>query len=91
LSKIPQITGEEMIHLLERMGFYVKRKKGAHHFLYHLDDPSRFALVSVHSGETIPPSTLRNILTTSKISIDELRNQILTISRNFNRRGLNHL
>jgi hypothetical protein len=29
LSKIPQITGEEMIHLLERMGFYVKRKKKA--------------------------------------------------------------
>jgi predicted RNA binding protein YcfA (HicA-like mRNA interferase family) len=63
---------QEMIHLLERMGFYVKRKKGAHHFLYHREDPSRFALVSVHSGETIPPGTL----TTSKISIDELRNQI---------------
>ena len=76
MSKIPQITGDEMIHLLERMGFYVKRTKGAHHFLYHREDPSRFALVSVHSGETIPPGTLRNILTTSKISIEELRNQI---------------
>jgi predicted RNA binding protein YcfA (HicA-like mRNA interferase family) len=76
LSKIPQITGDEMLRFLERMGFYVKRKKGAHRFLYHREDPSRFALVSVHKGETIPPRTLQNILTTSKISMEELKKGI---------------
>lgn len=76
MSKIPQITGEEMVRFLERMGFYVKRKRGSHRFLCHREDPSRFALVAVHKGETIPPGTLRNILTTSKISMEELTEQI---------------
>lgn len=76
MSRIPQITGEEMIRFLERMGFYVKRKKGSHRFLYHREDPSRFALVAVHKGETIPPRTLQNILKTSKISMEELKERI---------------
>ncbi|MEW5762514.1 MAG: type II toxin-antitoxin system HicA family toxin [Bacillota bacterium] len=73
MSRLPQITGAELIRALERMGFYVHRKKGSHRFLYHSKDRSRFAVVAVHKGETVPPGTLRAILRTAKVSVEELK------------------
>lgn len=76
MSRIPQITGLELIRALQRIGFYVHRKKGSHRFLYHREDRSRLAIVAVHKGETIPPGTLTAILRTAKITLDELKNSL---------------
>ncbi|MEW6572211.1 MAG: type II toxin-antitoxin system HicA family toxin [Bacillota bacterium] len=73
MSHLPQITGTELIRALERMGFYVHRKKGSHRFLYHSGDRNRFAVVAVHQSETVPPGTLRTILRTAKVSVEELK------------------
>jgi len=67
-----QITGQELIRILQRMDFFVHRKKGSHRFLRHKDDHSRYAVVAVHKGETIPSGTLSIILRTAKISLEEL-------------------
>lgn len=76
MSNLPQITGLELISALKRMGFYVHRKKGSHHFLYHYEDHSRYAIVAVHKAETIPPGTLSSILRTAKITVKELKEYI---------------
>ncbi|MCL4441150.1 MAG: type II toxin-antitoxin system HicA family toxin [Firmicutes bacterium] len=76
MSNLPQITGLELIRALQRMGFYVNRKKGSHHFLYHFEDHSRYAIVAVHKAETIPPGTLSSILRTAKISVNQLKENI---------------
>lgn len=76
MSHLPQITGLELIRALQRIGFYVHRKKGSHRFLYHQEDHSRLAIVAVHKGETIPPGTLTAILRTTKITLDELKNSL---------------
>ncbi|NHM25853.1 addiction module toxin, HicA family [Desulfofundulus sp. TPOSR] len=44
MSHLPQVTGEELIRALQRLGFYVHRKKGSHRFLKHKTDPNRFRL-----------------------------------------------
>lgn len=76
MSRLPRITGLDLIRALKRMGFYVCRKKGSHQFLRHSSDPERFAVVAVHSGETIPPKTLATILKTARVTVEELRNHL---------------
>lgn len=76
MNHLPQVTGPELIRALERVGFYVHRKKGSHRFLYHSEDRNRFAVVAVHKGETVPPGTLRAILRTAKVSVEELKRHL---------------
>lgn len=38
MSKLPSVTGKELIAVLGKIGFQVIRVKGSHHFLRHQDD-----------------------------------------------------
>ncbi len=60
MSKLPALTGKEIISLLKKAGFVVDRQKGSHVFLKHTD--GRATVVPVHSGETIGPGLLSKIL-----------------------------
>ncbi len=51
MSKLPLLTGKELISFLKTLGFIEKRQKGSHVFLAHED--GRSTVVPVHSGETI--------------------------------------
>ncbi|MEK6710651.1 MAG: type II toxin-antitoxin system HicA family toxin [Nitrospinota bacterium] len=53
MTRLPRITGRQIIAALEKAGFEVTRAKGSHHFLRHAD--GRATVVPVHSGETIGP------------------------------------
>ena len=37
MTKLPRLSGEKLLKLLEKEGFIVKRIKGSHHFLKHTD------------------------------------------------------
>lgn len=71
MSKLPSLTGREVIAALERAGFIVARVRGSHHFLIHED--GRKTVVPVHSGETIGPGLLAQILRDSQITKEEFR------------------
>jgi predicted RNA binding protein YcfA (HicA-like mRNA interferase family) len=71
MSRIPRLTGAELIAALGKFGFTVTRIRGSHRFLAHRD--GRAAVVPVHSGETIGPGLLHKILRDCKISPDELK------------------
>ena len=70
MTRLPRITGRELIRALESAGFIVDRTRGSHHILKHPD--GRATAVPVHSGETIGPGLLRAILRDVELSVDQL-------------------
>jgi predicted RNA binding protein YcfA (HicA-like mRNA interferase family) len=70
MSRIPRVTGPDLIAALGRGGFSVLRVKGSHHFLRHED--GRSTVVPAHSGETIGPGLLHKILRDCQLSAGEL-------------------
>ena len=74
MSKLPSLTGREVIAALERAGFAVGRVRGSHHFLVHSD--GRRTVVPVHSGETIGPGLLAQILRDCQITKEDFRTML---------------
>ncbi len=70
MSKLPSLTGKEIVSLLKRVGFIVERQRGSHVFLKHED--GRATVVPVHSGETIGPGLLSKILRDAEMTKEEL-------------------
>jgi len=60
MSKLPGLTGKQLIAALNKAGFEIIRVKGSHHFLRHED--RRSTVVPVHAGETLGPGLLSKIL-----------------------------
>jgi predicted RNA binding protein YcfA (HicA-like mRNA interferase family) len=60
MTRLPRLTGKEVISALKNAGFEVVRIRGSHHRLRHVD--GRATTVPVHSGETIGPGLLTSIL-----------------------------
>jgi predicted RNA binding protein YcfA (HicA-like mRNA interferase family) len=71
MSKLPSLTGREIIAALNQAGFEVARIRGSHHFLIHND--GRRTVVPVHSGETIGIGLLSQILRDCQITREEFR------------------
>ena len=70
MTRIPSLTGKEIISLLKKAGFAVERQKGSHVFLKHAD--GRATVVPVHSGETIGPGLLSKILRDAEMTRRDL-------------------
>ena len=71
MSRLPSLTGDEIIKALRSAGFTVVRVKGSHHFLRH--DDGRTTVVPVHAGETIGPGLLSKIMRDCELSREEFR------------------
>jgi len=69
MSKLPSLTGKQIVKVLRRAGFIVVRQKGSHAFLRHPD--GRSTLVPLHAGETIGPGLLRKIIRDIEMSREE--------------------
>lgn len=71
MSKLPALTGAEVVRALERGGFEVVRVRSSHHFMRHAD--GRTTVVSVHAGETIGPGLMSKILRDCDLGREEFR------------------
>jgi len=71
VTRLPRVTGREVLAALRRAGFAVARVKGSHHFLRHSD--GRVTVVPVHAGETIGPGLLAAILRDCELSQQDFR------------------
>lgn len=67
----PVITGKELLRALQKAGFVNTLTKGSHHIMTHPD--GRTTVVPVHSGETIGPGLLAQILRDCEMSRDDMR------------------
>ena len=71
MSRIPRVTGPDLLATLAKAGFTVIRAKGSHHFLRHED--GRSTVVPVHSGDTIGPGLLHKILRDCQLKVEDLQ------------------
>jgi len=69
--KLPQVSGEELLRALKRLGFVEQRQRGSHVHLKRLADNRRLT-VPVHKGRTIPSGTLRAILRDAELTVEDL-------------------
>ena len=69
MSRLPRLTGKEIISALAAAGFEVARIKGSHHFLRHAD--GRVTVVPVHAGEVIGPGLMLKILRDCEMTPEE--------------------
>ncbi len=74
MSRLPSVTGKQLLAALACLGFEVVRTRGSHHYLRHSD--SRSTVVPVHSGETIGRGLLAKILRDSEVSREQLREHL---------------
>ena len=69
MTRLPRITGREVMSALRKAGFEVARIKGSHDFLRHPD--GRGTVVPGHAGEGIGPGLLAAILRDCELDRDE--------------------
>lgn len=70
MTKLPTITGDELIAALEKAGFYKMRQKGSHVRMKHEDN--RIVSIPCHSGKTIGKGLLVKIIRDADLTKDEL-------------------
>lgn len=70
MTRLPRLTGKEVVSALLKHGFEVSRVKGSHHHVRHPD--GRSTTVPVHAGETIGPGLMSKILRDCELTLDEL-------------------
>ena len=70
MSRIPSVTGKQLIAALSRLGFEEVRVRGSHHYLRHPD--GRVTVVPAHAGETIGRGLLSKILRDAEIGREEI-------------------
>ncbi|OYD17170.1 hypothetical protein CH333_01735 [candidate division WOR-3 bacterium JGI_Cruoil_03_44_89] len=70
MTRLPRVTGKQVVKVLEKKGFTIIRVRGSH---YHLHHHSKDILVTVpvHAGKTLAPKTLKTILRHSKITLED--------------------
>jgi predicted RNA binding protein YcfA (HicA-like mRNA interferase family) len=71
MHKLPSITSQKVIKILERKGFVLDRAKGSHRVYYHSESKRR-VIISYHKKD-LPKGTLMEILKQAGISKEELK------------------
>ena len=69
MSKLPPLTGKQVINVLGKAGFMAIRQRGSHVYLIH--DDGRSTVVPVHARESIGIGLMRKILRDAELSRDE--------------------
>ncbi len=69
MSKLPQVSGLDLVRALEKLGFTVRRQHGSH-IIMRRDDPYAQTVVPNHSQ--LDRGTLRAILRQTGISPEDL-------------------
>ena len=71
MTRLPRLTGTELVGALAKVGFQVVRVRGSHYFLRHAD--GRSTVVRAHAGEVLGPGITAKILRDCDLSADALR------------------
>jgi predicted RNA binding protein YcfA (HicA-like mRNA interferase family) len=69
MSKLPQVSGQDVVRALQKLGFTVRRQHGSH-IIMRRDDP--FAQTVIPNHKQLDRGTLRAILRQTEVTADEL-------------------
>lgn len=70
MTRLPRVSGKQMIAALGKVGFETVRTKGSHNFLRHED--GRTTVVPVHGGETLGPGLMSKIMRDCELTRERL-------------------
>ncbi len=70
MHKLPSLTSQKVIKILERKGFVLDRTKGSHRIYYHSESKRR--VVIPYHRKDLPKGTLIEILKQAGIGKEEL-------------------
>ena len=70
MSKLPVVSGRELLRALEKLGFSLDRQKGSHLILYRAEPPTT---LFVPDHRQLDRGTLRALLRQAGVSPNELR------------------
>jgi len=70
-DKLPRITADKLISLLEKKGFTIVRQSGSHK-IYRNAEQVRVT-VPYHSGEILHPEIVKQIMIDADLSPDDLK------------------
>ncbi len=70
MSRLPRVTGRQMVAALGKLGFATVKVTGSHVHLKRTATPG-LVTVPVHAGETLAPGLVRSILRQAGVSDEE--------------------
>ncbi len=70
MSNIPVLKPQEVVRILENLGFVEIRQKGSHKQFRHQD--GRGTTVPFHKGKDISPRLLRQIASDINLTVEEM-------------------
>ena len=69
MSKLPRVSGREVVRAFSRIGYEVDRQRGSHVVLRHRDPPHRRLVVPEH--REVAKGTLRKLIREAGLTIDQ--------------------
>ena len=73
MSKLPVLSGRDLVRILEKLGFRLERQKGSHLMLVRLGPP---ATLSIPDHRELDRGTLRTLLRQAGLSPDDLQRML---------------
>lgn len=72
MTRVPVISGRQVVAVLERIGYVVVRRRGSHIRMRNPNEPRRRP-VTVPDYSTLKTGTLYAILRDARLTVEELR------------------
>lgn len=69
MSKLPRLTAKQAMRIVEKYGFKLVRQSGSHK-IYRKEN--KRITIPFHSGKTLHPKIVKNIIETLEIDIEDL-------------------
>lgn len=70
-EKLPRVSADKVIKVLERKGFFLARQSGSHKIFKNTE--GRRVTVPYHSEKTLHPKILKSILRDADLTADQFR------------------
>ena len=70
-EKLPRVTANEMIKIVEKLGFHLSRQSGSHKIFKN--NEGKRVTIAYHSGKILHPKIIKSILVDVGISVDEFK------------------
>jgi predicted RNA binding protein YcfA (HicA-like mRNA interferase family) len=69
--KFPAVTSDEVIKVLQKIGFRFKRQSGSSHAIYYRNSDKKRTVVPIHKGKTLKIKTFKSVLSDAGLTVDE--------------------
>jgi len=73
-EKLPRVTANEIIKIVEKLGFRFSRQSGSHK-IYKNDEGKRVT-IAYHSGKILHPKVVKSILVDAGVSVDVFKKML---------------